>query len=136
MHRWLIHHVLNRAGYNPPTTVFPVSAVMLREMSEYKRVLESYTRRPIEVPEPNLSIAEPVSASVPVITDRLHVNQPRPPPPPVEKAPVSNDYVTRIAAHLVSIKRYPASARRMRREGTVQLERSTSSDACSPGESR
>jgi hypothetical protein len=44
VHRWLIHHVLSRAGYNPPTTVFPVSAVMLREISEYKRVLESYTR--------------------------------------------------------------------------------------------
>ena len=44
VHRWLIHHVLSRAGYNPPATVFPVSAVMLREISEYKRVLESYTR--------------------------------------------------------------------------------------------
>ncbi len=44
VHRWLIHHVLSRAGYNPPATVFPVSAVMLRGISEYKRVLESYTR--------------------------------------------------------------------------------------------
>lgn len=44
VHRWLIHHVLSRAGYNPPATVFPVSAVMLREISEYKRVLEGYTR--------------------------------------------------------------------------------------------
>jgi Fic family protein len=44
VHRWLIHHVLSRAGYNPPATVFPVSAVMLREISDYKRVLESYSR--------------------------------------------------------------------------------------------
>lgn len=44
------------------------------------------------------------------------------PPPPMEAAPVSNDYVTRIAARLAAIKRYPASARRMRHEGTVQLE--------------
>lgn len=44
LHRWLIHHVLGRAGYNPPHTVFPVSAVMLREIDRYKNVLESYTR--------------------------------------------------------------------------------------------
>jgi hypothetical protein len=44
LHRWLIHHVLSREGYNPPATVFPVSAVMLREISEYRRVLESYSR--------------------------------------------------------------------------------------------
>ncbi len=77
---------------------------------------------PIEVPEPNFSIAEPMSAPPPVITDRSQVDPPRPPPPPVEKAPVSNDYVTRIAARLATIKRYPASARRMRHEGTVELE--------------
>ena len=44
VHRWLIHHALARAGYNPPGLVFPVSAVMLREIGEYKRVLESYSR--------------------------------------------------------------------------------------------
>lgn len=44
LHRWLIHHALAKAGYNPPGMVFPVSAVMLREIGEYKRVLESYSK--------------------------------------------------------------------------------------------
>lgn len=44
LHRWLIHHLIARAGYNPPGLVFPVSAVMLREIGEYKRVLESFSR--------------------------------------------------------------------------------------------
>ena len=44
LHRWLIHHVLTAAGYNPPGVVFPVSAAILREIDTYKRVLESYSR--------------------------------------------------------------------------------------------
>jgi Fic/DOC family len=43
IHRWLIHHVLAAAGYAPPGIVFPVSAVMLRELEAYRRVLESYS---------------------------------------------------------------------------------------------
>lgn len=43
IHRWLIHHVLAEAGYNPPGVVFPVSAAILREIDSYKRVLESYS---------------------------------------------------------------------------------------------
>jgi Fic family protein len=42
LHRWLIHHVLARAGYNPPGVIFPVSAAILREIDTYRRVLESY----------------------------------------------------------------------------------------------
>jgi hypothetical protein len=45
LHRWLIHHVLAAAGFAVAGIVFPVSAVMLREISQYKRVLESYSRR-------------------------------------------------------------------------------------------
>jgi hypothetical protein len=45
LHRWLIHHVLAAAGFAAPGVVFPVSAVMLREIGAYKRVLESYSRR-------------------------------------------------------------------------------------------
>lgn len=45
LHRWLIHHVLARAGFNPPGIVFPVSAAILRQVEEYRRVLESYSRR-------------------------------------------------------------------------------------------
>ncbi len=44
LHRWLIHHVLATAGYNPPGVVFPVSAAILRQMMEYRTVLESYSR--------------------------------------------------------------------------------------------
>lgn len=43
LHRWLIHHMLTVAGFNPPGLVFPVSAVILREIDEYKRVLTSYS---------------------------------------------------------------------------------------------
>lgn len=43
LHRWLIHHVLATAGYNPPGVVFPISAAILRRIDEYKTVLESYS---------------------------------------------------------------------------------------------
>jgi hypothetical protein len=51
LHRWLIHHVLARAGYNPPGIIFPVSAAILREIDAYRRVLESYS-------EPLLALIE------------------------------------------------------------------------------
>ena len=44
LHRWLIHHVLAKGGFNPPGLVFPISAVILRRIDEYRRVLESYSR--------------------------------------------------------------------------------------------
>lgn len=44
IHRWLIHHVLAAAGYNPPGVVFPVSAAILRNIDSYRQVLESYSR--------------------------------------------------------------------------------------------
>jgi len=44
LHRWLIHHVLATAGYNPPGVVFPVSAAIFRESNQYRAVLESYSR--------------------------------------------------------------------------------------------
>jgi hypothetical protein len=43
LHRWLIHHVLATAGYNPPSIVFPISAAILRRLDEYRAVLESYS---------------------------------------------------------------------------------------------
>ena len=43
VHRWLIHHALARAGYNPPDIVFPVSVPMLRRITEYRDVLRSYS---------------------------------------------------------------------------------------------
>lgn len=44
IHRWLIHHILARAKYNPNGMVFPISAVILRRIQEYKRVLEVYSK--------------------------------------------------------------------------------------------
>ena len=48
LHRWLIHHVLARAGYNPPNVVFPVSAAIQRATGKYREVLESYSRPLLE----------------------------------------------------------------------------------------
>lgn len=44
LHRWLIHHALARAGYNPPGVVFPVSAAIVRALDQYRKTLESYSR--------------------------------------------------------------------------------------------
>ena len=45
IHRYLIHHVLARRGFNPPGIVFPVSAAILERSDEYRAVLENYSRR-------------------------------------------------------------------------------------------
>lgn len=45
IHRYLIHHILATHGFNPPGVVFPVSAAILDRIDEYRRVLESYSRR-------------------------------------------------------------------------------------------
>jgi len=44
IHRWLVHHVLGRWGFNPPGVVFPVSAVFLERLVDYKAVLEHFSR--------------------------------------------------------------------------------------------
>lgn len=44
LHRWLIHHALAAANYNPPGLVFPVSAAILRQLDAYRAVLETYSR--------------------------------------------------------------------------------------------
>jgi len=44
LHRWLIHHALAAAAYNPPGLVFPVSAAILRRLDSYRTVLESYSK--------------------------------------------------------------------------------------------
>ena len=45
IHRYLMHHVLARCGFNPQAVHFPVSAAILEKIVEYKRVLESYSAR-------------------------------------------------------------------------------------------
>lgn len=44
LHRWLIHHMLAVASYNPPGLVFPVSSAILRHLDAYRAVLETYSR--------------------------------------------------------------------------------------------
>jgi hypothetical protein len=44
LHRWLMHHVLAASGFTPPGVVFPVSAAILRALTDYQRVLQSYSR--------------------------------------------------------------------------------------------
>lgn len=45
IHRYLMHHVLARRGFNPPGLHFPVSSAILDRITEYKGVLESYSTR-------------------------------------------------------------------------------------------
>jgi Fic family protein len=45
IHRYLMHHVLARRGFNPAGLHFPVSSAILDRITEYKGVLESYSRR-------------------------------------------------------------------------------------------
>jgi hypothetical protein len=45
IHRYLFHHVLAQRGFNPPGVVFPVSAVILSRIKDYRQVLETYSRR-------------------------------------------------------------------------------------------
>ncbi len=44
LHRWLVHHVLNRAQFHPDGLVFPVSAAIQRDLAGYRAVLESYSK--------------------------------------------------------------------------------------------
>jgi hypothetical protein len=45
IHRYLIHHILAKRGFNPASIVFPVSAAILDRIDEYQEVLEDYSRR-------------------------------------------------------------------------------------------
>jgi hypothetical protein len=51
IHRYLMHHVLARRGFNPPGIHFPVSAAILDKIDEYREVLESYSGRLLPVVE-------------------------------------------------------------------------------------
>lgn len=48
LHRWLFHHVLSTAQYNPPGLAFPISATIFARIDEYKKVLESYSKPLLE----------------------------------------------------------------------------------------
>jgi Fic family protein len=65
LHRWLIHHVLAAANYNPPGLVFPVSAAILRHLAAYRTVLETYSRRLL----PQIEWRRTASGNVEVLND-------------------------------------------------------------------
>jgi hypothetical protein len=44
IHRYLIHHVLSKMNFAPKGLIFPVSAVILERIDEYREVLESYSK--------------------------------------------------------------------------------------------
>jgi Fic family protein len=44
LHRWLFHHALAMASFNPPGLIFPVSVAILQHIEEYRSVLESYSK--------------------------------------------------------------------------------------------
>ena len=48
LHRYLIHHVLAERGLTPRGIVFPVSAVLLERVQEYRQVLEVFSRPRLE----------------------------------------------------------------------------------------
>ena len=43
IHRYLIQHILAVSGFVPKKVVFPISAVILERIEEYRKVLESYS---------------------------------------------------------------------------------------------
>lgn len=45
LHRYLIHHVLAERGFNPAGITFPISAAIQDRIDDYRRTLESYSRR-------------------------------------------------------------------------------------------
>jgi len=44
IHRYLFHHVLTEKGFVPKGLIFPVSAVILEHIDEYRKTLEHYSK--------------------------------------------------------------------------------------------
>lgn len=51
IHRYLIHHVLAETGFVPKGLVFPVSTVILERIEVYKKVLEHFSKRRLDLIE-------------------------------------------------------------------------------------
>ncbi len=51
IHRYLIHHLLARKKYVPGGIIFPVSAIILEKLDDYRKVLESYSTPRLELIE-------------------------------------------------------------------------------------
>jgi hypothetical protein len=44
IHRYLIHHMLDEAGFTPPGVLFPVSAAIVRNQAAYDAALETFSK--------------------------------------------------------------------------------------------
>ncbi len=44
IHRYLFHHILAEKGFVPKGLIFPVSAVILERIDDYRRILEHYSK--------------------------------------------------------------------------------------------
>jgi hypothetical protein len=51
IHRYLIHHVLLKKEYVSKGIIFPVSAIILERLDEYRKVLESFSRPRLDLTE-------------------------------------------------------------------------------------
>ncbi|RYF97493.1 MAG: cell filamentation protein Fic, partial [Chitinophagaceae bacterium] len=51
IHRYLVHDVLHRKEYVLRGIIFPVSAIMLERLDEYRKVLESFSKARIDLVE-------------------------------------------------------------------------------------
>jgi len=49
IHRYLFHHVLAEKGFVPKELIFPVSAVILNHLDDYKRTLEHYSKARLDL---------------------------------------------------------------------------------------
>jgi len=56
IHRFLIHNILARRKYTPPGFIFPVSAVMLKNLAGYDGSLESFSRALMALVEYSLGL--------------------------------------------------------------------------------
>ena len=44
LHRFLVHHVLAKLRFTPPSVIFPISAAMLRDVTRYTAVLDTVSQ--------------------------------------------------------------------------------------------
>lgn len=49
IHRFLIHSTLSKNGFTPEDIIFPVSAIMLKNMYDYDSILESFSKPLLEI---------------------------------------------------------------------------------------
>jgi len=51
IHRYLFHHVLAEKEFVPKGLIFPVSAVILERIYEYRKILEHYSKQRLDLAE-------------------------------------------------------------------------------------